>query len=128
MTFRPAIALIAIVLAVPAFADEPDPHAGHIPPPAAANAPSAAPTPAMPMCPMMQGKTMMAKAPPAAAPAADDHAAPHAGPPATSGRGPMPMMMKMADGRMMPCMPPAPGTVASKPDSSAPDAQQGAPK
>lgn len=84
--------LLTALIASPAFATQADPHGGHHPAPTAetpkAPAPSAADAkPAMPGCPMMDGK----------APA-------DAMPMAMGGKGPD---GKMMDGKAMQCMPPA---------------------
>lgn len=83
--------LFTVLIAAPAFAAKPDPHAGHHPAAAAEAAKPAAPVanadakPAPHACKMMEGKLM-------------------AGPGAMAGKGPDGKMMM--DAKDMPCMPP----------------------
>jgi hypothetical protein len=113
------IPLLAALAAAPAFAAEPDPHAGHHPAPAAAATPAAKPEvkpDTAQGCPMMGGKMMGGQMAPQAGESGPGGAA------STKG-GQAGGMAKggMMDGKDMPCMhtPPA-GAADAPPPKPAP--------
>ena len=102
--FLKTLPLVAALLAAPAFAAEPDPHAGHHPA-KATEAAKPAPKPDMHACPMMDGKTA-------------------AGAGALAGKAPE---AKMMEGKDMHCMP-APASANAQEGAHDHDHPETAPK
>ena len=91
-------AVLGLLAATPALAAEPDPHAGHHPPTAAAQMPAPAPEPQK--CPMMSGMAMDAAKPGTMMPIPN----PPTAKPGKRKMKMMPMSMSMKDMHCMPAM------------------------